>query len=355
MSGAREFHRSMPGYEATPLRAAPGAARAAGVASLLVKDESSRLGLPAFKILGASWAIDDALSALLGLEPAEHFEELRERAGRLGPLTLVTATDGNHGRAVARVAALLGLGARIYMPQGTVPARIDAIRGEGADVSVVDGPYDEAVERAARDADEQHLIISDTSWPGYERIPGRVIEGYQTIADEIEDDLERSGAPRPDVVLAQVGVGAFAATVATHFGGRGARVVGVEPDDAACLLESLEAGRRVTVPGPHRSIMAGLNCGTLSLVAWPALQSGIDLALTVDDDLCRRAMVLLAADGITSGESGAAGLAGLLRLMGDAGLAAARQRLGIGADSRVLVFSTEGPTDPEAYAKAVSG
>ena len=367
--GPVAFQRSMPGYEVTPLVSAPELAELVGVASLVVKDQSRCFGLPAFKIIGASWAVNCAVSGLLGLPPAPTFAALAERAQSLRPLKLVTATDGNHGRAVAHMAALLGLDATIYVPKGTVQARIGAIQGEGAHVEVVDGPYDDAVARAAQDAGPRCLIVSDTSWPGYESTPRAVIGGYATIMHEIDEQLGALGAPQPDLVLVQNGVGALAAAVGTHYcggsgdsavgrgdgcdGGQGPLLVAVEPDDAACMLESLTAGRIVTVPGPHRSIMAGLNCGTLSMVAWPVLQRTFQLCMTVDDDRARRAMRLLANAGVESGESGASGLAGLLALCAAPEFAEPRRRFGIGPRSNALVFSTEGATDPEAYAAIV--
>lgn len=352
--GPVAFHRSMPGYAPTPLVSTPELAKLVGVASLMVKDQSRCFGLPAFKIVGASWAVNCAVSELLGLPPAATFASLAQRAEWLRPLKLVTATDGNHGRAVAHMAALLGLDATIYVPRGTVPARIDAIRGEGARLEVVDGPYDDAVARAAQDAGPRCLIVSDTSWPGYEKTPRAVIAGYATIMHEIDEQLAALGAPRPDVVFVQNGVGALAAAIGAHYGGaHGPVLVAVEPVDAACMLESLAAGRIVTVPGPHRSIMAGLNCGTLSMVAWPVLRSTFWLCITVDDDRTRRAMRLLADAGVESGESGAAGLAGLLALREAPEFAEPRSRFGTGPESRVLIFSTEGATDPEAYAAIV--
>ena len=349
------FHRSMPGYRPTPLLSIPTLAEEVGVASLLVKDLSDCFGLPAFKIMGASWAVNHAIAERLGQPPAPAFPTLLRRAESLRPLQLVTATDGNHGRAVAHMAALLGLEATVYVPSGTASARIDAIRGEGARLDVVHGSYDDAVARAAQDAGEHRLIVSDTSWPGYESTPRAVIDGYATILCEIDGQLDDLAAPRPDVVLVQCGVGAFAAAVGVHHWGDDARptLVAVEPDDAACMLESLAAGRIVTVPGPHRSIMAGLNCGTVSLVAWPLLASTFDLCVTVDDECARGAMRLLAKAGIEAGESGGAGLAGLLALCSAPELAMLRERFAIGATANVLVFCTEGATDPEEYARVV--
>ena len=348
------FHRGMPGYAPAPLVDAGELARQVGVGTLLVKDQSRCFGLPAFKIVGASWAVDRAVSERLGLPQARTFVELLERAEAVKPLRLVTATDGNHGRAVAHMAAVLGLDATIYVPRGTVQARIDGIESEGASLVVVDGSYDQTVARAAQDAGERCAIVSDTSWPGYTSIPGAVIEGYASIMTEIDEQAAALGAPPPDLVLVQSGVGALAAAVGAHYGNAARPILAsVEPDDAACTLESLAAGEIVTVPGPHRSIMAGLNCGTLSMIAWPVIQATFDLAVTVDDDRARDAMRLLAGAGITSGESGASGLAGLLALLTAPELEAPRERFGIGAATSVLVFSTEGATDPDAYARVV--
>ena len=302
--GPLAFHRSLPGYAPTPLVDAPAAAAALGVARVLVKDESSRLGLPAFKILGASWAIHRAL------------QEWPERR------RVTCATDGNHGRAVARTARLLGLEAIVFVPASMIEARREAIAAEGARVEVVEGTYDEAVERAAA---TDALVIQDTAWPGYEAVPGWVIEGYGTIGAEIDE--------HPDVVAVQIGVGSFAAAMVRRFAG--ARIVGVEPERAACALASIEAGEPVEVPGPHDSVMAGLNCGRVSPLAWPVLSRGIEAFCAVGDDRARETVQLLARDGIEAGESGAAGLAGLL---------AFRDELALPADGTVLVVNTEGDT-----------
>jgi diaminopropionate ammonia-lyase len=361
------FHRRLPGYEETSLVDAPGIAEALGVGTVWVKDESARLGLPAFKILGASWAVYKALEERLpggAFGDWETVEELEEKLEPLRDLDLVAATDGNHGRALARVAGLLGLGARIFVPEEMVAARREAIAGEGAEVVVVKGTYDEAVERSYEEAGERGLVVSDMSWPGYERIPSWVIEGYSTMLWEIEDELETRGEAGPDLVVVQVGVGAFAAAVTRHFRGpqrsRYPKLVGVEPAGAACLLESVAAGRIVSVPGPHDSIMAGLNCGRPSLVAWPAVSRGIDVLVAVDDEPAREAMRLTAASGIVSGETGAAGLGGLLELLrrgweSPGQEEEARRALGVGGESRVLLFNCEGATDPDRYRELVGG
>jgi len=353
-----QFHRRLPGYEETPLVDAPRLAEALGVSKVFVKDESSRLGLPAFKVLGASWAVYRALEERVGnggFEDWETIDDLRAKLELLRPLTLVAATDGNHGRAVARVAGLLGLGARIFVPEDMAPARREAIAGEGAEVVVVDGTYDDAVERSA---EAGGLLISDSSWPGYEQVPWWVIEGYSTMLWEIEDELGRRDERGPDLVVVQVGVGAFAAAVARHF--RSSRMsqrtqlVGVEPTKADCLFRSVSEGRLVSVPGPHDSIMAGLNCGRPSLVAWPILSRSMDVLVAVDDEPAREAMRLAARTGIVSGETGAAGLGGLLQLLHSGEGREARRLLGVNEDTSVLVFNSEGATDPDAYRRVVA-
>lgn len=344
------FHRRLPGYVPTPLIPAPALAVRLGVRAVRVKDESCRMGLPAFKILGASWAVIQALTDYTGgLPPWTTLADLRRWVAP-HDLTLVAATDGNHGRAVARMAAALGCAAQILVPAGTAQARIDAIRSEGATVIVVTGTYDDAVARSASMAGSRHLVISDTSWPGYEELPRQVIAGYGTIFHEVDDQLAALGEPQPDVVVVQMGVGALAAAVIRHYRHPGGpAILGVEPVRAAGILESLIAGRIVEVPGPHDSIMAGLNCGAPSLIAWPLLQAGLDGVAAVDDDTARDAMHALAGEGIVAGETGAAGVAGLLALMGDPAAAPLRADLGIGPASRVLVIVTEGATDAAAY------
>ena len=348
------FHERLPGYAPSPLLNAPGIAAALGVGRVHVKDESSRFGLPSFKFLGASWAVYRALLDRMGgsLPPWETFDQLGDLLSSIKPLSLAAATDGNHGRAVARMARLLGLDAHILVPEGTSEARIEAIASEGARVTVVAGDYDETIRRSAGEASDRCLVISDTSWPRYERVPRLIIEGYGTVLHEVEDALAATG-DHVDLAVAQIGVGAFACAVVQHF--RSPHVsdhtalVGVEPLDADCALESARAGEIVTVPGPHRSIMVGLNCGTPSLIAWPALSRGIDLFAAVEDDRAREAMRMLAAEGIVSGESGASGLGGLIEILTGPSAEEMRRLLRVKDDGTVLVISTEGATDRAAY------
>ena len=350
------FHERLPGYEPSPLLNTPSIAATLGVGRVLVKDESSRFGLPSFKILGASWAVYRALLEHAGGSLPEWgtFDELGELLTPFKPLSLAAATDGNHGRAVARMAALLGLGAHILVPQGTSRARMDAIESEGARVSVVEGDYDETIRRSAAEASDRCLVISDTSWPGYDRVPRWIIEGYGTVLREVESSL---AGDHIDLVAAQIGVGAFACAVVQHFRSPDAAghtaVLGVEPLDAACALESARAGKIVSVPGPHRSIMVGLNCGTPSLIAWPVLSRGVDLFVAIEDERAREAMRLLATEGIVSGESGASGLGGLLEVLTGPTAEESRRSLGVDGDGSVLVISTEGATDPQVYRQIV--
>jgi diaminopropionate ammonia-lyase len=290
------------------------------------------------------------------LEDLPTFATLARATARLRPLTLSAATDGNHGRAVARMAALVGLDAQIYVPRGTARARIEAIAGEGAVVTVVDGGYDDVVQRSAEDASERCLVISDTSWQGYEEVPRWVSEGYSTIFSEIEEQLVAQELERPDVAVIPIGVGALAAAAVCHFWAtpkRRPRIVSVEPTRASCVLESVAAGRIITLDHPQESLMAGLNCGTPSVVAWPLISGGIDVYLAVDDARVPVAMRLLADDGIIAGETGSAGLAGLLRVVEDPD-PEARTALELAPDTRVLLLCTEGATDPQAYEQLVT-
>jgi diaminopropionate ammonia-lyase len=329
--------------------------------------EVQRFGLPSFKILGASWAVCRALSARAGrAEPAPTFDELvRLVHGLPDGLTLVAATDGNHGRAVARMARLLGLRARILVPEHTVAARIDAIAGEGADVEVVRGSYDDAVAVSAAAADERRIVISDTSWPGYEDVPGWVADGYATIFEELAEQLPAA----PALVAVQIGVGALASAAVRALAAArrvldgiepdGAAselacprrvLVGVEPDDAACALAAIRAGKPVLVPGPHRSIMAGLSCGLASQRALTDMARGIAAFCAIDDRAAAAAVRLLLADGLTCGETGASGVAGLLALRAR-WPAGTWERLGLEARPAALAICTEGPTDPESFAR----
>lgn len=350
--GPLTTHQSLPGYARTPLRDCPALAGELGVAKVWVKDESSRLGLPSFKILGASWATLDAVYRqwLPSRPQTPDLAAIRTvLSGRPG-LGLAAATDGNHGRGVARMADLLGIACQILVPAGTASSRISGIESEGARVRVVDGTYDDAVAAAALLADDSTLVVSDTSWPGYEQTPRAVVEGYSTMFFEIDDELAESGQQQPTLVALQAGVGAFAAAGLRHYRSRPAalpvRTVIVEPSSANCLMASARAGTLTSVPGPHPSSMAGLNCGLPSELVWPIIAAGTDIFVGVADSDAERAMRLYADNGIVAGESGAASLAGLLALTIDPAAAAAA---GLSSETRVLLVNTEGATDPDNY------
>ncbi len=343
-AAVRAFHRTLPGYLPTPLHDLTGLARTLGLGRVLVKDEGHRFGLKAFKGLGASWAIHQLR---------------RQGAGRR---TVASATEGNHGRAVAWTARQLGLGAVIFLTCRASPHRVNAIRDEGAEVVLVDGTYDDAVRACAeRAAAEGWEVVADVGYEGYLTTPRLITEGYSTILGEVEEQLD--GSP-PDVVLAQAGVGGFAAAVVEHVRRTeaGPLLAVVEPVDADPLLESARSPRGEPTPsaGAQRTIMAGLNCANLSLTAWPTLRDGVDLFLTVSDRYAMDAMRLLAhpAPGdtvVVAGESGAAGLAGLLALLGHAPFAPAAAALGLGPAATVLLFVTEADTDPDAWRRIVGG
>ena len=335
------FHRRLPGYAPTRVVDAPGIAAELGLSALSVKDEGRRLGMPSFKILGASWAVYRLLVSRLGTEPEwRDLDDLRTAFAPLGSLALVAATDGNHGRAVAHMARLLGYESHILVPAGTAAARIDGIESEGARVTVVDGTYDDAVRASAALATDRVLVVSDTSWDGYTEVPRTVIEGYSTIFSELDAQL----AAAPDIVVVPMGVGALTAAAVEHYASS-ATMVAVEPLSAACGMKSAAAGHPVIVPGPHDSIMAGLNCGTVSPIAWPTVSHGVDVFVAVDDGAAEQAMRDLATVGVVAGETGAAALAGL-RAVAASMPDALRGR-------HALVLCTEGATDPAAYRRIV--
>jgi diaminopropionate ammonia-lyase len=316
VTDALSFHRTLPGYEATPVRQLPAVARALGIAAVLVKDESSRLGLPAFKILGASWAAERALR--------DHPETD----------TLVAASAGNHGRAVARVAKMRGLRCRIFLPERALAVRREAIEGEGARV-VVDGTYEDAVAAAEAEAQKPGvLLIADV---GSEGPPAWVIDGYATLFEESHAQAAY------DLLLVPVGVGSLAAAAARHGAAARIGVIGAEPVTAACLTAALACGRPATIETPG-TVMAGLDCAVVSDAAWPILRAGIQGTVVVSDDETRSAMAELAAHGLMIGESGAAPLAALHLLAADPELAPLRQAAAFGASSRVLLVATEGRT-----------
>lgn len=362
VQAVQRFHRSLPGYRVTPLYRLPALARHLGVRDIYVKDESHRFGLKAFKALGATWALARILGARLGYAPgAMDFPALRRAAVRLGEMVFVTATDGNHGRGLAWAAAQLGCRAVVFMPAGSSPHRVSAIAAEGAEVRVTEVNYDDAVRMAAGAAAEHgwHLV-QDTALPGYEEIPVWIVQGYTTMAAEVLEQLEEKVLPRPTHLLLQAGVGSLAASVLGYY----ANVLGsdcpqtliVEPDQADCLFRSALAddGTPRTVGGALATIMAGLACGEPNPWAWRVLRDFAAGFVSCPDAVAALGMRQLARPcgddpPIVSGESGAVGVGLLCRLATDAGMGEVKERFGLGPESVVLCFSTEGDTDPESY------
>jgi diaminopropionate ammonia-lyase len=348
---ATRFHMTIPGYAPTRLAQAPRSATALGVARLFIKLEVERFGLPSFKVLGASWATCRALSAHAGLdEPVATFGRLQSVAERLGDVTLVAATDGNHGRAVARMARLLGLRSKIFVPQDMAVARVHALGSEGAEVQIVHGDYDDAVAASAAMASDDVLVISDTSWPGYREVPAWVADGYGTIFAELEHQLHEP----IELVAVQIGVGALASATVRALAAPGRFILGVEPADADCALRAVRDGEHARAPGPHRSVMVGLNCGSVSPIALPEMRAGIDAFCAVEDDAVATAVRLLLEDDLTCGETGAAGVAGLVALREEWG-EDSWTRLGVSAAPAVLAICTEAPTDPESFERIAGG
>lgn len=349
-----------PNYAPTPLHALPGLAHKLGLGALHVKDEGHRLGLGSFKALGGAYALmvlvmEEASRRLgRGVGPGDlQTDEVRTMARAM---TFACATDGNHGRSVAQGASLIGARAVIFVHSGVSEARIAAIRGYGAEIVRVDGNYDHSVSEAARVAGENGwIVLSDTSWPGYEYIPGLVMQGYTLM---VREALEQMPEP-PTHVFLHAGVGGFAAAAAGHLslvlGERRPFITVVDPARAACIYESARAGHIVTVGETEPTIMAMLECYVPSMIAFRVLERVADGFMIVQDEMAPQVMRRLANPeagdpAIVSGESGGAGLGGLLTVLNEPAAAA---RIGLGPHSRVLVFNTEGATDAVLYTQIV--
>jgi diaminopropionate ammonia-lyase len=327
---ARAFHARLPGYAPTPLTEVPAIAAELGVGRVFVKDESARMGLAAFKVLGASWAVHRVLA----------------RRHAAGPLTLVAASDGNHGRALAWMARLLGQRAHVFVPSGVHPTAVAAIAVEGAQVTEITGSYDDAVRFAAKAAGEPGAeLVQDAGWPGYEEVPGWIVDGYSTLFAEVDQQLSDAGAAGPRLVAIPAGVGSLAQAGITHYRSRArsgaTSLLTVEPGSAACVLASLARGELGTIT-TSETIMSGLNCGTPSGLAWPYLRDGLDAAVAVASAGAATAARDLAGYGIPAGPCGGASLAGVRAALTGEGAPARRAELALDPGATVVLLSTEG-------------
>lgn len=347
---ATDFHRTLPGYQQTELRSIPTVASELGVGQVFVKDESMRLGLPAFKILGASWATFRAITSRLHApKTPANLESLRELVSRAQKVTLVTATDGNHGRALARMATMIGASARIFAPDIIPPQAVEGIEAEGAELVLLPDNYDKTVIRAAENAasDPHAILVQDTAWEGYEEAPQWIVDGYATLFREIATQLVDFGVSHPDLVVVPTGVGSLLQAVVAYYRSvpeNPPAILAVEPETAACVTTSLNAGQLTTVSTGNTN-MAGLNCGTPSHIAWPYLRKGVDASISISDKSAAEMSDKLGTLGVSSGPCGSSSLAGLNAFLAvDDG--AHRDCLSLTPDSTVILLNTEGAQGP---------
>ena len=366
---ARAFHESFPQYTTTPLTRLDRMAAYLGLKEVYVKDESYRFGLNAFKVLGGSFAMARFIASETGRDVSElpyavlTSDKLREEFGQA---TFFTATDGNHGRGVAWAANRLGQKAVVHMPKGSTQTRLENIAKEGAQVDIQEMNYDDCVRLAAKEAEEtsRGVIVQDTAWDGYEEIPSWIMQGYGTMAMEAGEQLKDYGCDRPTHVFVQAGVGSLAGAVVGYFTNlypdNPPTFVVVEADAAACLYKGAAAGdgdpRIVDVD--MQTIMAGLACGEPNTISWDILKNHVKVFIAAPDWVAASGMRMLAAPikgdaPVTSGESGAAPFGALAAMMTMEEYRDLKHEIGLDENSRVLLFSTEGDTDPERYMNIV--
>lgn len=360
----QSFHASFPMYRATPLTELKETADNLGLGTIYMKDESYRFGLNAFKVLGGSYAIGSYLAEKLGktIEEMPYEELVSDRTKKeLGDITFVTATDGNHGRGVAWTANKLRQNAVVYMPKGSARERLQNILAEGADASITDLNYDEAVRLANRQAEEKGwVMVQDTAWEGYEDIPEWIMQGYGTMGYEAYTQLPE----KPTHIFLQAGVGSMAGAVtgffASIYGEERPVITIVEPNKADCVYRTAEAadGKLHFVTGEMNTIMAGLACGEPCSIGWNVLRDYADNFISCPDYMAAQGMRILASPvkgdpQIISGESGAAAFGCVTEIMRDPKYRDIREKLGLNENSKVLFFSTEGDTDKENYRSIV--
>nr|WP_317284209.1 diaminopropionate ammonia-lyase [uncultured Dysosmobacter sp.] len=362
---ARSFHRSFPQYSITPLASLDGMAKHLGLGSLFAKDESYRFGLNAFKVLGGSFAMARYIAQQMGRDVGEMtYDYLTSEAFRqeFGQATFFTATDGNHGRGVAWAANKLGQKAVVHMPKGSAKSRFDNIAKEGAKVTIEEVNYDDCVRMAAAEAAEtKHgVVVQDTAWAGYEEIPAWIMQGYGTMANEAAEQLRQLEVNRPTHVFVQAGVGSLAGAVVGYFTNlypnNPPKFVVMEAKAADCLYRGAVAGDgdpRI-VDGDLTTIMAGLACGEPNILSWDILRNHVSAFVSCPDWVSARGMRMLGMPvkgdpSVVSGESGAVGMGLISAIMEDDTYRDLREHLELDRFSQVLMFSTEGDTDPEKY------
>ncbi|WP_455582578.1 diaminopropionate ammonia-lyase [Dysosmobacter sp.] len=366
---ARSFHRSFPQYSVTPLARLDKMAAQLGLGGVYVKDESYRFGLNAFKVLGGSFAMGRYIAQQMGRDISQMtYEYLTSAAFRqeFGQATFFTATDGNHGRGVAWAAARLGQKAVVHMPKGSSRARFKNIAKEGAKVTIEEVNYDDCVRMAAAEAaaTEHGVVVQDTAWEGYEEIPAWIMQGYGTMASEAAEQLQQMSVSRPTHVFVQAGVGSLAGAVVGYFTNlfpeAPPKFVVMEARAADCLYRGAEAGDGAPriVGGDLQTIMAGLACGEPNILSWDILRNHVSAFVSCPDWVSARGMRMLGAPvkgdpRVVSGESGAVGMGLLSAVMKDAGYEELRKALELDQSSQVLLFSTEGDTDPVQYQRIV--
>ena len=371
VSQASRFHKSFPQYSVTPLAGLNNMAELLGLAGLFVKDESYRFGLNAFKVLGGSFAMAKYIAEEMNKNVEDiNYDYLTSQAFRdeFGQATFFTATDGNHGRGVAWAANRLGQKAVVHMPKGSTETRFNNIAKEGASVTIEELNYDDCVRLAAKEAAEtpHGVVVQDTAWEGYEKIPSWIMQGYGTMAGEAANQLKEQGVERPTHVFVQAGVGSLASAVVGYFANlypeNPPKFVIMEAEIAACLYKGAVAadGDPRIVGGDLQTIMAGLACGEPNTIGWDILRNHADAFIACPDWVAAKGMRMLAAPikgdpQVTSGESGAVGMGVISTIMTDDTYKELREALELNQDSKVLLFSTEGDTDPDKYKKIVWG
>ena len=362
---ARQYHRSFPSYQETPLANLESLAKSLGISGMFVKDESFRFGLNAFKGLGGSYCLGKYIAEKLGKEMAEiDFAEItsEETKKKIGQITFVTATDGNHGRGIAWTASMLGQKAVVYMPKGSVQERLENIRKFGAEAEITEMNYDDTVAFAARQAEKNGwVLVQDTAWEGYEEIPAWIMQGYTTLAMEAVEQLHGTV---PTHIFLQAGVGAMSGALAGFFADYYAEnkpvITIVEPNNADCIYRTAEAddGRLHEVTGSLRTIMAGLACGVPCTIGWDRLHKNAENFASVPDWVAAKGMRILGNPAgndprVISGESGASTTGFVCELMQNESIAEMRRTIGLDENSVVLCISTEGDTDRENYRRIV--